>query len=218
MRMLLFGPPGVGKGTQADILAQHFKFKKFSMGDVLREEIAKGSELGTKVAPYLNSGTLVPDIIVTDIMHAFIKNNKNMHILFDGFPRTVTQAQHLDDCLSAEHMTLDAAVEMHVRNGEIVKRLVNRRYCPQCGKIYNFITNPPKDDGICDSCKTQLVKRKDDEEDIIRRRLNVYKQETQPLVQYYRSQSVYTRINAEGSQGEVYKEIEKIINAHIAQE
>ena len=214
MMALLFGPPGVGKGTQADLLAKKNRFVKFSTGDMLREEVASKSELGGQITDFLDRGVLVPDDIISDLARQFIEKHSNDNILFDGFPRNLNQARSLTHSLSKINLSLDVAIEMYLDEYELIKRLKNRRYCPSCNKIYNFITKPPHKEQICDDCGTVLIRRKDDDEPVIRKRLDVYEKETQPLVDYYTSRSIYERVDASGSQETVYKKIFLIIDAH----
>lgn len=214
MMVLLFGPPGVGKGTQADLLFKRDKFIKFSTGDMLREEVASKNNLGNEIADYLNRGALVPDNIISALASQFIEKHKTDHILLDGFPRNLNQAQTLTKDLKRLLLSLKVAIEMHLDEAEIVERLMNRRYCPQCNKIYNYVTNPPRQGQVCDICKITLVKRSDDDENVIRKRLHVYETETRPLVDYYKSHRIYERVEATGSQKEVFKKISNIINAH----
>lgn len=215
MRVLLFGPPGVGKGTQADLLSKKYNFIKFSMGDILREEVSLNTSLGSKVENYLIRGILVPDNIIFELVKNFLKKNKEAHILFDGFPRTLNQAQNLNKNLTQLGLSFEVALEMHLAEDEIVKRLINRRYCPKCNKIYNYATNPPKTNGVCDHCHTKLIKRSDDDTNTIKKRLQVYEEKTHPLVDYYKSLNVYNQINATGSQEDVFKKISEIIDAYI---
>ena len=214
MMALLFGPPGVGKGTQADLLAKKNRFVKFSTGDMLRDEVASRSELGDRITEFLNRGVLVPDDIISDLVRQFIEDHQKDNILFDGFPRNLNQARSLTDNLNKIDLSLDIAIEMYLNESELIKRLTNRRYCPSCNKIYNYVTKPPRKEQVCDECGTTLIKRSDDDDSVIRKRLAVYKKETQPLVDYYTSRSIYERVDASGSQDTVYKKISLIIDAH----
>ncbi|MCK4249835.1 adenylate kinase [candidate division WOR-3 bacterium] len=218
MRILLFGPPGVGKGTQADLLSKKYNFIKFSIGDILREEVSLNSNLGNKVESYLNRGVLVPNNIIFELVKLFLGKNKEAHILFDGFPRTLDQAKNLEKSLAQLGLSLDVALEMHLAEDEIIKRLLNRRYCPKCNRIYNYATTPPKINGVCDQCRTKLEKRSDDDANTIRKRLQVYEEKTHPLVDYYKSLSVYNQTDAISSPEEVFDKISKIIDGYINKE
>lgn len=218
MRILLFGPPGVGKGTQADLLFKKYNFTKFSTGDILREQVSLNTSRRKRIEQFLNRGSLVPDEVIFELMENFLLENKDTHILFDGFPRTLNQAQNLEKSLAQFDLSIEAALEMHLEEDEIVKRIINRRYCPKCGRIYNYVTNPPKADGACDNCHIKLIKRSDDDENVIRKRLQVYEEETHPLVDYYKSLGIYNQIDATGSQEEVFKRISVVIDAHINKE
>lgn len=214
MRIVLFGPPGVGKSTQADLIAQKLHFKKFSMGDILRDEVTAKSELGEKIKQYVQHGELVPDAVVFELVKKFVCKNKDTHILFEGYPRTVKQAEALDTLLSQLGLSVDMALEVFLNEREVFKRLANRGYCPNCSTIYNFTTHPPKVDAVCDNCGQELVTRSDDSEEVIRRRLQVYAQQTKKLVDHYNAPHLYERVSAEGSKEEVFGRISAIINAY----
>jgi adenylate kinase len=215
MRIIIFGPPGVGKGTQAQMLAEKYKLLQISTGDLLREEVSLSSPTGRKVEQFLKKGHLVPDDIMFEIVDNLLIENKDQDILFDGFPRNVNQARSLEKSLAQLGQTIDLALQMHLDDDEIVKRLMNRRYCPKCGRIYNYVTNPPKHEGICDFDKGRLSKRDDDNEDIIRKRLKIYEAETRPLVGYYKSLNIYREVDARGSQEEVLGKISNIVDDYL---
>jgi adenylate kinase len=215
MRILLFGPPGVGKGTQAQLLAEKYNLLRLSTGDLLREEVSLSSPTGRKVEQYLKKGHLVPDDIIFEIVDSILIENKDQDILFDGFPRNLNQARDLEKGLAQLGQSIDIAFEMHLDENEIIRRLVNRWYCPKCGRIYNYITNPPKINDICDIDKHKLSKRSDDTEDVIRKRLKIYEAETRPLIGYYKSLGIYHEVNARGSQEEVLKKISKIVDDYL---
>ncbi len=214
MILLLFGPPGVGKGTQAELLTRHFDCAKFSTGEILREETAIQSELGKKVETYMSSGVLVPDMLIFEIVDGFLTEHQEDNILFDGFPRNLNQAVSLNTSLSRRNLHLNLALEMYLEETEIINRLINRRYCPECGRLYNLVSNPPRDHGICEKCGKILAKRNDDRETVIRKRLQVYHDETAALAKYYQSLNAYQRVHATGSEDDVFNSIVKIINAH----
>jgi adenylate kinase len=215
MRIILFGAPGVGKGTQAMLLAEKYKLLKLSTGDLLREEVALSSPTGKKVEQYIKQGHLVPDDIMFEIVDSILIENVDQDILFDGFPRNLNQARSLEKSLAQLGQTIDIVIDMRLDEDTIVKRLVNRRYCPACGRIYNYLTTPPKSNGICDVDRHKLTKRSDDNEEVIRRRLEIYDADTRQLVGYYKSLNVYREVNAQGSQEEVLEGISTIVNDYL---
>jgi len=215
MNVLFLGPPGSGKGTQADLLVKKYDFKKFSMGDILREEVALSSSIGNKSAHYIKNGMLVPDEIIFNLVSDFLVENHNCHILFDGFPRTINQALNLEKILAQMNSSLNIALELQLLPDEIVKRLINRRYCLKCSRIYNYESNPPKRRGMCDDCGERLSKRDDDTEDVINKRLKIYEEETRPLVDYYKSLSIYNQIDARGMPHEIFEKISQVIDGHL---
>ncbi len=215
MRILLFGPPGVGKGTQAQLLAEKYDMVRLSSGDLLREEVSLSSPTGKKVEQYLKKGHLVPDDIIYELVDSFLLENRESDILFDGFPRNLNQARSLEKSLAQLGQTINIAFEMYLNEEDLIKRLTDRRYCPKCGRIYNSTTNPPKTEGVCDVDRVKLSRREDDNPDVIKRRLRVYKDETQPLVNYYKSLNIYRRIDAKGNQEEVLRRISEAVNGYI---
>jgi adenylate kinase len=214
MIVLLFGPPGVGKGTQADLITQRFNYVKFSMGDVLREEVALGSPVGKEVEKFMKQGVLAPDNIIFEIVSDFLLENKPAPILFDGFPRNINQALNLEKTTAQLNLAIDHAIEMSIPEEYVIQRLVNRRYCPGCGAIYNLVTNPPKKTDHCDKCPERLLQRPDDNETTIRKRLQIYRDETKPLTDYYKSLNLYRPIDARGSQEEVFQRIALCLNGN----
>lgn len=216
MRIILFGPPGVGKGTQAQALAQKFNLVRLSTGDLLREEISLSSPIGRRVEQYLRKGHLVPDDIMLEIIDNILIENRESGILFDGFPRNLNQAHSLERSLAQLKQMINIAFEMHLDETEIIRRLVNRRYCPRCDKIYNLITNPPKKEGICDDDGAKLVMRDDDTAEVIKKRLKIYDDETRPLVRYYKSLGIYQKIDAQGNKDEVLHRISDKVNAYLS--
>lgn len=215
MRIVLFGPPGVGKGTQANMLSEKYNLLRISTGDLLREQVALSSPIGRKVEQFMKKGHLVPDDTMFEIVDNLLIENKDQDILFDGFPRNLNQARSLEKSLAQLDQTIDLALQMHLTDDEIIKRLVNRRYCPKCGQVYNYVTNPPKIEGLCDCDKQRLLKRNDDTEEIIRKRLAIYEEETRPLISYYKSLNVYRKVDAQGSQEEVLSKISNIVDDYI---
>lgn len=208
-RIVFLGPPGAGKGTQASLLAEKYGIKKISTGDILREAVRKGTELGKKAKKYMDAGELVPDDIIIGLIEEQIEGIDSF--ILDGFPRTIRQAEALDDLLAERGKPLTHVVFVSVPDEEIVKRLTARRVCPKCGAVYNLIYNPPKRDEICDVCGTPLVQRSDDREDVIRNRLKVYRENTAPLIDYYREKGIFYEVDGVGKVEEVLERIEGVL-------
>lgn len=187
------------------------------MGDYLRQEISNKTKLGNKIKQFLDQGALVPDQLIFEVISNFLKKNIEENILFDGFPRTLNQAKELDQNLRALNKELKIAIELHLNEEQLVQRLVNRLYCPQCGAVYNTLSSPPLNDNLCDTCKIPLLKRDDDQPPVIRKRFKVYEQQTRPLVDYYKKQAIYRSVDASGKQDEVFKKISEIINEYYTE-
>lgn len=196
MIIVLLGPPASGKGTQAAILRERFGFYHFDTGKVLRQEVATGSELGQTIASYINRGDLVPIDIIRRLIGKFIETIGADRIMFDGFPRNLDQARVLSAGLSELQRSLDHALYLNMGREELMSRIVNRRVCPQCGSIYNLASAPPKADSVCDNDGESLVQRADDTEDVFARRLEVYFNETVPVLDYYRERKLLREIPA----------------------
>ena len=188
MRIVLMGAPGVGKGTQASRLVATHGLVHLSSGDIFRAVKASGSQLGRKLAQYMDSGRLVPDDVVVEIMaKAITGSNGEAGLLLDGFPRTVAQAEALDVQLAQLDKPLDVVVIITTPDQAIIRRIVGRRSCPKCGKAYNMASMPPKRDELCDLCDTRLTRRPDDTEELVAQRLAAYRKQTEPVIAYYRS-------------------------------
>ncbi len=210
-RIVFLGPPGAGKGTQASLLSEKYGIKKISTGDILREAVRKGTELGKKAKKYMDAGELVPDDIIIGLIEEQIQGVDSF--ILDGFPRTMKQAEALDRLLSERGKPLSHVIFVNVPDEEIVKRLTARRVCPNCGAVYNMIYNPPKRDEICDVCGTPLVQRSDDREDVIRNRLKVYRESTAPLIDYYRNRGIFYEVDGVGKVEEVLRRIEGVLRS-----
>ncbi|HFD05196.1 MAG TPA: adenylate kinase [Firmicutes bacterium] len=191
MNIILLGPPGVGKGTQAVIISKEFNLCNISTGDILRESIKNGDDFGKKIKHIVESGALVPDNMIIELIDSKMKENKSYDgFLFDGFPRTVKQAEGLDKLLERRSEKVDAVIAMNAGDDIIIDRLLARRVCPQCGTVYNLLTNPPKDGKHCDVCGSELIVRKDDNRETILHRLEVYRESTAPLLEYYKDRLI----------------------------
>jgi adenylate kinase len=210
MRLVFLGPPGSGKGTQAKILAGKKNLKHISTGDVLRDAVKKGTELGRKAKAYMDAGDLVPDDIILGMIKEILHNNREGFIL-DGFPRTAIQAEGLDNMLKELKLKLDAAVNLDVRDEEVLRRLTGRYFCNKCGADFNVNTRPPRKAGICDNCGGKLVQRDDDRTEVIENRLKVYREKTKPVEDYYRYNSLLKNVSGAGEFAEVTQLILKAV-------
>jgi adenylate kinase len=187
MVIILFGPPGAGKGTQGDLLAASAKLRKLSTGDLLREAMRAGTSLGIEAKRYYDAGELVPDqLIVGLVKQTILENPEEGGFILDGFPRTIAQARALDDMLAEVGQPLQAVLVLDVDDAEIVKRLSGRRACPNCSAVYHDLFDPPRTPGVCDRCGADLIQRTDDQPETIQRRLDVYRQQTAPVLEHYR--------------------------------
>lgn len=193
------GAPGVGKGTQAKRLAKKFNMAHLSSGDIFRAARSDGSQLGGKLAGYMDAGELVPDDIVVEIMVKAVTDvSDSGGLMLDGFPRTVAQAQALDEHLAQAEKPLDAVVIISAARESIIGRIVGRRSCSGCGKIYHLEFMPPKNDNVCDDCNSELVHRSDDNEQVVIQRLEAYNKQTEPVLGYYRSRGDIKIIDVDG--------------------
>lgn len=186
MNVVLLGAPGAGKGTQGALLAERIGARKIATGDILREAVRTGTELGQRAKTYMDAGELVPDELILDMVrYTLATGGQDGNAIFDGFPRTVPQAESLDVTLRELGHPLDAVVVIEVPEEKIVERMSGRRTCPRCGRIYNLHSDPPAQEGICDACGGTLTQRVDDYEETVRHRLAVYRQNTEPLIAFY---------------------------------
>lgn len=191
MIIIMLGAPGTGKGTVAGLLQEKLGIKQVSTGDIFRKNIKEGTELGKLAEKYISKGQLVPDDVTVKIVEDRLNEpDVENGIILDGFPRTVKQAEELDKILTAKGKKVDKVINLTTPDEEIIERIVNRRVCSnqECKAVYNLILNPPKKDGICDKCGSELVKRQDDTEETVRARLETYFEQTSPLVEYYEKQ------------------------------
>lgn len=216
VQLVLLGPPGAGKGTQAEMLSQFYGIPQISTGNILRAAVQAGSELGRQAQKYMNAGQLVPDeVIIGVVQERLAEPDCAAGFLLDGFPRTVPQAEALDRVLAEMERPLTAAVEVAVDPEEVVERLSLRRTCPQCAAVYHLKNKPPHQPGVCDACGAALVQREDDREEVIRKRLEVYAQQTAPLVDYYARKKLLLRVDGGQEIGAVQAEIRRKLEAVV---
>ena len=190
MRIVLLGAPGAGKGTQCKTLVSRYGLLHLSSGDILRQERAEGTELGQKAQRYMDYGALVPDEIIIEMMAQAIEKAPEAGFILDGFPRTVNQAMALDQALSVNGRKIDAVINLEVDDGIIEKRMTGRRSCPQCGAVYHIENMKPQTEGLCDHDGAELIQRPDDNPEVVARRLETYHQQTEPLVDYYKTKGI----------------------------
>ena len=214
MRLLLIGPPGGGKGTQAKFLIDHFSIPQISTGDMLRENVRNETSLGEEARKFINKGKLVPDSVILDMMKKRLaEQDCNNGYILDGFPRTIPQAEGLDLLLTDLNQKLDHVVIVDVPDNLIITRLSNRRSCKECGQVYNLLFEPPKNAGKCNNCNEELYLREDDNPATIQQRLNVYHKQTEPVIKYYSDQGLTKVIDSKGTIDEIRLEILQIISS-----
>lgn len=204
MRLILLGPPGIGKGTQAKILSQKFSLIHLSTGDMLRDGISRHTELGILAKPYIDDGNLVPDSVMLNMMsHRLQRKDAESGYILDGFPRTVPQAEGLERILDRMNQHIDAVISLEGSDDVLIERLSSRRTCPDCGRITNLIFAPPAVDGECDSCGGKLFQRDDDRPEVIRERLEIYGEVTSPLLEYYGARKLLRPVSGVGTVEEI---------------
>jgi len=213
-RLVFLGAPGTGKGTQAARMSRRFGLVPMSSGDTLRNEIRAGSAIGKQAARYVQAGTLVPDEIVTGVMLAAVERlAPDVGFILDGFPRTLPQAEALAAGLARRGLGLDGVIDFRLDDATIVARIVSRRVCSACGATYNTGFSPPAVDGVCDRCGGQVTQRVDDREDVVRTRLETYRRQTAPLIEYYTRQRLLRTVDAAGDAAAVEAEVARLIEA-----
>lgn len=214
MKIIMLGAPGAGKGTQAKMIADKYSLPHVSTGDIFRANLKEGTELGKKAKEYMDKGALVPDELTVEILLDRVAKDdcKNGYVL-DGFPRTIPQAEVLDSELTKLGDAVDLAIDVEVPDENIVRRMSGRRACLKCGATYHVEYIPPKKEGICDDCGEPLVQRDDDKEETVKKRLGVYHEQTQPLIDYYTKKGILKTVDGTKDMKDVFADITAIIDA-----
>ncbi len=211
--LVFLGPPGAGKGTYAKKLKEILGIPHISTGDIFREAVASGTELGERVKNILDRGELVPDDIVNEVVRERLSRpDCERGFILDGYPRTVDQAKALDEMLEEMGKDLTWSIFFDVPEEVIVQRITNRRICPKCGRIYNLLTSPPKEDNLCDVCKVPLIQREDDKEEVVRKRYKVYMENTFPVIGYYEEKGKLRKIDGTVGLDKVVKEVLRLVD------
>jgi len=214
MKIIMLGAPGAGKGTQAERIADKYQIPHISTGDIFRANIKNGTELGKKAKEYMDQGLLVPDSLTVDLVMDRISQEdcKNGYIL-DGFPRTIPQAESLTAALKAKGEALDFAIDVDVPDDNIIARMSGRRACPGCGMTYHTVYAAPAKEGICDKCGASLILRDDDKPETVKKRLTVYHEQTQPLIEYYDGEKILRTVDGTKDMELVFQDITNILGA-----
>lgn len=213
MNLILLGPPGAGKGTQAVRLAEAFGLRHLSSGDVLRAERKKGTPLGAKVSGYMDAGGLVPDEIIVEVILAQLPAGQG--VLLDGFPRTLSQAESLDAAFADARRRVDLVLSLQVPDELIVERITGRRICPTCGSVYHVKYQPPAREGLCDRENAQLIHRQDDTQEVVRTRLTAYHAQTEPLEAYYRQRGLLAEVDGAREVDVVSAQLQEIVRGRV---
>ena len=214
MKIIMLGAPGAGKGTQAKMIADKYGVPHISTGDIFRANIKEGTELGKKAKTYMDKGLLVPDELVVDLVVDRVKNpDCGKGYVLDGFPRTIPQAECLDKALAEMNDSMDYAINIDVPDENIITRMGGRRACVGCGATYHVVNIPPKKEGICDRCGGELILRDDDKPETVKKRLDVYHEQTQPLIDYYTKKGIIKDVDGTQQMDDVFNAIVKILGA-----
>lgn len=212
MRLIMLGPPGAGKGTQAAMLMTKYNIPQISTGDILRTAIKDQTSMGIKAKEYMDKGALVPDEVVVGIIEDRIAKNDCKHgFILDGFPRNIAQADTLSQMLEKRNENIDTVISVCIDDHELITRMTGRRTCKECGKGFHIKFKLPKVDGKCDACGNELIQRNDDKEDTVRKRLVVYNKQTQPLINYYTDKNLLKSIEGEGKIEDIFEKICNLI-------
>lgn len=212
MKIIMLGAPGAGKGTQAIKIAEKYGIPHISTGDIFRANIKNGTELGKKAKEYMDKGALVPDELTCDLVVDRIHQDDCTNgFVLDGFPRTIPQAEALDAALQKDNETMDFAIDIEVPDDNIVKRMGGRRACVNCGATYHIVSAPPKAEGVCDHCGGKLTIRDDDKPETVQKRLTVYHDQTQPLIDYYKKAGILHSVDGTKPLDDVFADIVKVL-------
>jgi adenylate kinase len=212
MRLILLGPPGAGKGTQAKMLKEQFGVPQISTGDILRQAVKDNTELGIQAKSFMDVGQLVPDEVVIGLIKERIKQDDcEAGFILDGFPRTILQAEKLSETLTEMDLAIDTVVNLEVNAEEVISRLAGRSTCPDCGGMFHEESRPPKVSGVCDGCGGILAQREDDNAETILKRLDVYQESTAPLKQFYKKQGNLKTVSARGSVEEIFSRVLEMV-------
>ena len=214
MKIVLLGPPGAGKGTQAKSISNRYSIPHISTGDIFRKNISENTPLGIEAKSYMDNGQLVPDEVTINMVKDRLQQDdcKNGYLL-DGFPRTVHQAEALDNFLTEREESIDTSLLIEVPKEFILERMTGRRVCPSCGASYHIKFNPPTNDGKCDLCGSDVIQRKDDTEETVKERLDVYENQTQPLIDFYKNKKQLSVVDGTQAINEVFESICKILGS-----
>lgn len=211
MNILMFGPPGAGKGTQSALLVSKKNYSHISTGDLFRYNLKNETPLGLEAKKYIDKGDLVPDSVTIKMVEDVLTKLKGQNYILDGFPRTVAQAEALEELVEGKDKALGKVVFFEVPESLLMSRLTGRRVCKQCGEVYHIASKPPKSEGVCDKCGGAVVQRSDDQEEAIRHRLKVYEEQTAPVKSFYKSKGILAEIDGTGSTEEVFSRVESIL-------
>ncbi len=217
MNILIFGPPGSGKSTHSRRITELYGMTYVSSGDMIREEISRGSELGREMGHYLATGELIPDVVVNSLVISRLRRDRGNFIL-DGYPRTAEQVLALENYLYDHGITLNVVMEILISKEESVRRISGRRICPKCGEVYHTKYRPPRVSGKCDVCGVALVQRSDDRSNVVEKRYDLYIRNMEPIIKFYKKQGIYVRIDGQGGIHEVWERIRPLLDYIYSQE
>ena len=214
MNLILLGPPGAGKGTQAQMIVERYHIPQISTGDILRAAVKEVTPLGKRAKVFMDQGQLVPDEVVIGIIDERLRApDCNPGFILDGFPRTIVQAEALQPILIKVGKSVDHVINIEVNSEELVRRLTGRRTCQNCGAMFHLFSHPPKREGICDRCGGAIYQREDDKEETIRTRLKEYERQTAPLIEYYRRRNTLRSIQGVGGKDQIFEQIVRLLDA-----